>query len=302
MRVWALLHPNRFRVAFPLLWMLVIFLFSAQSGSESGSLSRWILETALSVIDYTPTPEIFIFLEGIVRKLAHFSIYGVLAFAFLLAIHPQLPRKQTFLIVVTLCFLYACTDEWHQSFVSLRGPSFTDVMIDTSGSIFVSILFLLFFSTACSQNSNSKSTNTKMDIKKTEVSSMTKEDWKQKLSPDQFEILFEKGTERPYTGKYLNHKDDGNYTCAACGAVLFKSQQKFDSHCGWPSFFEQFDEKCITTHTDLSHGMERTEIMCANCGGHLGHVFNDGPGEKGLRYCVNSLSLGFTPDSSATGK
>ena len=126
--------------------------------------------------------------------------------------------------------------------------------------------------------------------------------WKNKLTKEQYYILREKGTERPFSGKFLFHKKEGNYTCAACDAVLFNSDSKFDSHCGWPSFDSQVDAKSVRQTVDSSHGMIRTEITCGNCGGHLGHVFNDGPTKTGLRYCVNSLSLGFSPleDTSKT--
>lgn len=124
----------------------------------------------------------------------------------------------------------------------------------------------------------------------------TEEEWKAELSPEQYHILREKGTERPGTGKFLYNNAAGLYTCAACGNPLFKSSQKFDSHCGWPSFDDQIPG-AVKTQRDSSHGMVRTEIMCAKCGGHLGHVFDDGPTNTGLRYCVNSLSLDFEGDS-----
>ena len=119
--------------------------------------------------------------------------------------------------------------------------------------------------------------------------------WKQKLSPEAYYVLREKGTEKPYSGKFLFHKENGYYTCAGCGNRLFESNAKFDSHCGWPSFDEQISASSIRTQTDRSLGMVRTEITCANCGGHLGHLFDDGPTETGKRYCVNSLSLQFEP-------
>jgi peptide-methionine (R)-S-oxide reductase len=117
--------------------------------------------------------------------------------------------------------------------------------------------------------------------------------WKESLTPEQFSILRLKGTDRPYTGKYYKTTDDGVYHCAGCGAALFTSDMKFDSDCGWPSFDKAMEGGKIKTQTDLSHGMMRTEILCAKCGGHLGHLFEDGPTETGLRYCVNSTSLNF---------
>jgi methionine-R-sulfoxide reductase len=123
---------------------------------------------------------------------------------------------------------------------------------------------------------------------------LTEQDWKNKLSPDQFYVLREKGTERAFTGHLLNNKETGIYSCAACGAELFTSDQKFDSHCGWPSFDNEMgDNEKIIKVKDSNHGMVRTEIICASCGSHLGHLFDDGPTKTGLRYCVNSLSLNF---------
>ncbi len=122
---------------------------------------------------------------------------------------------------------------------------------------------------------------------------LTEAEWKSKLTEAQYYILREKGTERPYTGQFLMHKKNGTYTCAGCGAPLFSSSSKFDSHCGWPSFDKELGEGKIKKIKDNSHGMSRIEIVCARCDGHLGHVFDDGPTETGLRYCVNSLSLSF---------
>lgn len=124
----------------------------------------------------------------------------------------------------------------------------------------------------------------------------TDAEWKAQLTPEQYEVLRNKGTERPGTGALLNNTEKGWYTCAGCGTELFSSDQKFDSHCGWPSFDGELGggEK-VKKVKDFSHGMIRTEIVCAKCGGHLGHLFDDGPTASGLRYCVNSLSLGFKP-------
>ncbi len=123
------------------------------------------------------------------------------------------------------------------------------------------------------------------------------EEWKKVLSPEQFKILRLKGTEPPGTGKFLYNKEKGVYVCGACGAPLFKSNAKFDSGCGWPSLFEPISKDAIIEQKDTSHGMLRTETICANCGGHLGHVFKDGPRDKtGLRYCINSISLDFNEE------
>lgn len=130
----------------------------------------------------------------------------------------------------------------------------------------------------------------------------TEEEWKQRLTPEEYQILRQKGTERAYTGKYWDHIEDGTYVCKGCGAALFTSTEKFDSHCGWPSYYDAIDSGAIKTAPDYTHGMIRTEIMCARCGGHLGHVFDDGPLPTGLRYCVNSASIDFVsePPTSST--
>ena len=123
----------------------------------------------------------------------------------------------------------------------------------------------------------------------------TDEEWRRELTPEQYRILREKGTERAFTGEYVDEKRQGVYRCAGCGAELFSSQTKYDSRSGWPSFYEPLDPAMIQEDVDVSHGMRRTEIMCASCGGHLGHVFDDGPRPTGMRYCVNSASLKLDP-------
>jgi methionine-R-sulfoxide reductase len=127
--------------------------------------------------------------------------------------------------------------------------------------------------------------------------SKTDEQWREQLGPEAFAVLRQAGTERPFTGALLNVDATGSYTCGGCGTVLFTSDQKFDAHCGWPSFDAEAGE--IIKVVDRSLGMSRTEILCGTCGGHLGHLFDDGPTPTGLRYCVNSLSLGFTPEERA---
>ena len=125
----------------------------------------------------------------------------------------------------------------------------------------------------------------------------TDEEWRERLTPEQYEVLRNKGTERAFTGKLVNVKDKGTYVCAGCGTELFASDTKFDSGSGWPSFWQPIDDERVELHVDTSHGMVRTEVTCRACGGHLGHVFDDGPRPTGQRYCINSLSLEMEPDA-----
>jgi len=124
---------------------------------------------------------------------------------------------------------------------------------------------------------------------------LSQEQWRERLSPEQFHILREAGTERAFTGKYEKNKAAGIYHCAGCGLPLFDSGTKYDSGSGWPSFTAPMESDAVEEHRDMSHGMVRVEVRCARCEGHLGHVFPDGPGPEGLRYCVNSASLDFEP-------
>jgi peptide-methionine (R)-S-oxide reductase len=126
----------------------------------------------------------------------------------------------------------------------------------------------------------------------------TDEEWRAILSPAQYEVLRRKGTEPPGSGEYVHTKADGTYCCAGCGAELFKSGTKFESGTGWPSFTEPAHTEAVELHDDVSHGMRRTEVTCRRCGGHLGHVFPDGPGPGGQRYCMNSLALDLKPAES----
>ncbi len=156
---------------------------------------------------------------------------------------------------------------------------------------------IISLNVSCAQDSRNakQENNSNIESMKTEELPIqrTDEEWKKILSPEQYEVLRLKGTERPFTGKYNIHKEKGMYVCAGCGNKLFSSDMKFESSCGWPSFDEEIAGGKIIKKTDSTLGMIRTEILCAKCGSHLGHLFDDGPTSTGMRYCVNSVSLNF---------
>lgn len=149
----------------------------------------------------------------------------------------------------------------------------------------IGILFLLLLNASC----NAQNSETMKDFPITK----SNEEWKKELTPEEYRVLREKGTERAFSGEFYKHDENGVYTCAACGNELFDSNTKYESGSGWPSFYDMAKKGCIKFIEDNSLSMKRIEIVCANCGGHLGHVFNDGPNPTGMRYCVNSISLDF---------
>ena len=188
------------------------------------------------------------------------------------------------------------------SFLCKENLVFTFIRLTQNNKFMKTIMYCFLLSNCMLLNYSCSQAQTQKDMKDDKTTTIkpitgevqkTGEEWKKILTPEQYNILRQKGTERPFTGKFVAHKETGVYTCAACGEELFTSTQKFDSHCGWPSFYDELKGGKIKTVVDKTHGMIRTEIMCAKCGGHLGHIFDDGPKPTGLRYCVNSVSLDF---------
>ncbi|HFA50231.1 MAG TPA: peptide-methionine (R)-S-oxide reductase [Bacteroidetes bacterium] len=160
-----------------------------------------------------------------------------------------------------------------------------------------SLLFVLLLFASCNQAQNAKSTTAGSDTSESSrnFQKITKSDaeWKAQLTAEEYHVLREAGTERAFTGEYWDNKKEGKYVCRACGFELFDSKTKFKSGTGWPSFYEPANEYCVGEIKDTKYGWNRTEVVCARCGGHLGHVFKDGPKPTGLRYCINSISLKF---------
>jgi peptide-methionine (R)-S-oxide reductase len=189
---------------------------------------------------------------------------------------------------MVLGLIYECGQYTNKIFThpKTKYPIFTvNRVMKAINSILILGLLMITFSCSQAQNTQSKPQNTKFKMEKTEA------EWKKELTPEQYRVLREKGTEPAFTGAYWDNHANGEYRCAACHTPLFSSTAKFESGTGWPSFYQALDKSKVKEITDVSYGMKRTEVVCANCGGHLGHVFDDGPKPTGMRYCMNSTSL-----------
>ncbi|MEY4594921.1 MAG: peptide-methionine (R)-S-oxide reductase MsrB [Bacteroidota bacterium] len=162
--------------------------------------------------------------------------------------------------------------------------------------LFPILILTVQFAIACGQSATNEKSTTLNDTTMSDQPIPSKEELKKRLSPDQWYITQEKGTERAFTGEYWDNHEKGTYSCVCCGLPLFLSDTKFESGCGWPSFFQVVKKENVKELLDKSHGMIRTEITCGRCGAHLGHVFNDGPPPTGLRYCLNSGAMKFDPE------
>jgi peptide-methionine (R)-S-oxide reductase len=161
---------------------------------------------------------------------------------------------------------------------------------------YVNIIMIMLFAISCKGQEKTKETKLDSSVKMSNMQfeiNKSEDEWKKVLTPEEFGVLRQKGTETPHTGEYDIFSENGYYKCRACGNSLFKSDTKFDAHCGWPSFYDVENTSAVKLVKDTTHGMVRSEVVCSKCGSHLGHIFEDGPNPTGLRYCINSVSIKF---------
>lgn len=262
-----------------------VYIFSKLGLEPYGRIGLGITELITAILILLPRTKI----------LGLFISFGIICgaiFSHLLVIGIEVKGDSGGLFTLALIVLFVCVILFFIHRNEIQG------LIKNIKKMKTKLIYLLFLTsmylTGCAQKSSNQNKETINNSFAPKIE-LTEQEWKTKLTPEQYYILREKGTEKPFKGEFIFTKEKGTYKCAGCGEPLFTDDMKFDSHCGWPSFDNEIAGGKIIQTEDLSHGMRRTEITCAKCGGHLGHIFEDGPTKTGKRYCVNSGSLLFEP-------